>query len=134
MTTNPCILATVLAALTALTGCVQPGGEGPTSTHIPPVSSLSDRREALRTIRIVEKTPAGAVSLGGISARRCHRNFLEDAPTEKALADDLKLAAYAQGADVMRMIGMEKINGVMANCWYVLEGKAELYRLGKTGG
>ncbi|WNJ91772.1 hypothetical protein [Bosea sp. 685] len=46
---------------------------------------------------------------------------------------DLKLAAYAQGADALRLISIEKVNGVMANCWYVLEGKAQLYRLTKSG-
>jgi hypothetical protein len=59
---------------------------------------------------------------------------LEDAPDNQAIVDDLKLAAYAQGADAIHLMGTEKVNGVMANCWYVLEGKAEMYRLSKSGG
>lgn len=134
MNTKRSTLAASLLALSALAGCVQAGSEGPTSTRLHPAGSLSDRRDALRTVRVVDKAPAGSASLDGISVRRCHRNFLEDAPDAQAIVDDLKLAAYAQGADAIRPMGTEKVNGVMANCWYVLEGKAEMYRLGRSGG
>lgn len=71
--------------------------------------------------------------MDGISVTRCHRSFLAEAPDDQAIMADLKLAAYAQGADALRLISIEKVNGVMANCWYVLEGKAQLYRLTKSG-
>ncbi|MCW2317213.1 hypothetical protein M2322_002767 [Rhodoblastus acidophilus] len=112
-------------------GCVTPGSEGIRGNSIDPSVSISDRRAALKTVSVVESAPAGAKSLGGITARRCHRNFLEDEPLSEAVLSDLKTTAYGQGADLIKVVGIEKKTGLAANCWYVLEGKAEMYSLQK---
>ncbi len=80
---------------------------------------------------VLETVPAGAQSLGVISARRCHRYFTEAEPVTEALLPDLRIAAYGQGADAIRVVGVEKTVGLLANCWYVLEGHAEMYALQK---
>lgn len=124
--------AAILAALFALTcsGCVMAGGEGVRSNFAnTSAGSMTERREALRSVTVVSAPPAGAVSLGGVGTRRCHRYFTEEEPNEAAITADLKMAAFAQGADAIRITDMEKVNGLAADCWYVLEAKAEMYRL-----
>ena len=46
-----------------------------------------------------------------------------------AVTDDLKIAAYAQGGDAITDLSFEKINGLAANCWYVLEGSATILQI-----
>ena len=113
-----------------LTGCVMAGGEGTRSNFVDTsAGSLTDRRAAMRAVDVVKLQPAGATSLGGVSARRCHRYFTEEEPNDVALTADLKVAAYAAGADAIRIASVEQVNGLAADCWYVLEAKAEMYRL-----
>jgi hypothetical protein len=81
----------------------------------------------MKGVSLVTSPPPGMTSLGEVSTRRCHRNFLEESPSEGPLVNDLKTAAYGQGADAIRIVEVQKLNGLAANCWYVLEGRAEIY-------
>ena len=64
-----------------------------------------------------------------VSAGRCHRSFVEEAPTEAAVLTDLKIAAYAQGADGITAVKISKESGLNRNCWYVLGGTAQAFTL-----
>lgn len=90
-------------------------------------SSLRDQREAVRTINVTSALPAGAQLLDVVSAGRCHRSFVEEAPTEATVLMDLKIAAYAKGADGITDVAIEKNSGLNRNCWYVLGGTAKAY-------
>lgn len=46
---------------------------------------------------------------------------------EGALLEDLRRAASAQGADAISDITQRQINGLMANCWYVVEASANTW-------
>ncbi|NVZ18506.1 hypothetical protein HX794_02500 [Pseudomonas costantinii] len=43
---------------------------------------------------------------------------------------DLKVAAYAQGADGITGVEITKESGLNRNCWYVLGGTAQAFTLG----
>lgn len=111
----------------SLSACVGNGYEGQTGAIISSDQIIA-RREANRTISVHEIKPAGHRSIGEVSVRRCHRNFVEEAPTIEAITNDLKIAAYAQGADAISNIQTQKLNGLLANCWYVLEGTAQIWQ------
>jgi hypothetical protein len=122
----------LLVAMLATAACVSPGGGGTEANFIDPsTGSLSERRAALKAVEVVDSAPAGARDLGGVSARRCHRYFTEAEPLASSLIPDLQIAAYGQGADVIRVLGVEKKTGLLADCWYVLEGHAEMYSVQK---
>ncbi len=91
-------------------------------------ASPSERRAAITTVRVLESQPQGRASLGEVSARRCHRNFTEEEPSQSAIVSDLQIAAYAEGGNAIHVTGFEKLNGLAADCWYVLEGRAEVYK------
>ncbi|MGA2792886.1 MAG: hypothetical protein ABSE69_05030 [Roseiarcus sp.] len=117
----------ILAAQSA--GCVGPGEGGPQSTLIDvSAGSLTERRNAERAVVVLTDDAPGYVKTGAIGARRCHRNAIEDEPTEEALKHDLKIAAYGEGADAIKVTSIEKQMGLLADCWYVLEGRADIYR------
>lgn len=92
-------------------------------------ASLKDQREAVRTIKQYDSVPAGASALTEVSAGRCHRSFVEQAPAESTLLTDLKIAAYAQGADGIADVKISKDSGLNRNCWYVLGGTAKAFTL-----
>ncbi|WP_153242675.1 hypothetical protein [Frateuria defendens] len=83
----------------------------------------------MRTIREYPALPAGAETLGTVEAGRCHRNFTQTAPTQENVMTDLKVAAYAKGADGITGVSIEKKSGLSNNCWYVLSGTAVAFRL-----
>lgn len=115
--------------LVGLSGCVTSGGQGPTSNTVDAgAGSLGDRRAASRTIALLSDDTSGYTRMSAISARRCHRNAFATEPDEEALTQDLKNAAYAAGGDAISIRSFDKVNGLLANCWYVLEGKADVYR------
>lgn len=91
--------------------------------------SLKDQREALRTIKEYESLPQGAVVLGKVDAGRCHRSFVETEPDENIVKIDLKVAAYAKGADGITDIKITKESGLTKNCWYILDGEATMFTL-----
>ena len=93
-------------------------------------TSLKDQREAVRTVKTYESLPSGAEVLDVVSAGRCHRSFVEEAPTEATVLMDLKIAAYAKGADGITDVSISKDSGLNRNCWYVLGGTAKAITLG----
>ncbi len=95
-------------------------------------ASLKDQREAVRTVKVYEVMPAGAEPLTTVSAGRCHRSFVEESPTEASVLIDLKVAAYAQGADGLTGVKITKESGLNRNCWYVLGGTAQAFTLNTT--
>lgn len=94
-------------------------------------ASLGDQRAASQTIKVLESAPLAATDLGEIDAGRCHRSFVETAPAEQAVLLDLKIAAYAIGADAITDVHIEKQSALTKNCWYMLDGKARALRLAK---
>jgi len=92
-------------------------------------ASLKDQREAVRTVKVYDALPTGAQVVNEVSAGRCHRSFVEEAPTEAAVLTDLKIAAYAQGADGITAVKISKESGLNRNCWYVLGGTAQAFTL-----
>lgn len=112
-----------------LPGCVTAGYEGQVGNMVSG-DQISARRDAKKTIQYVETVPAGYRKIKDVSVRRCHRSLTEDAPTKEALIDDLKLAAYAEGGELVTNLRTTKKNGLAANCWYVVEGTAEIWTAG----
>lgn len=94
--------------------------------------SLSDQRTASQTVQQFDHTPAGAQVIGNIDAGRCHRSFVETAPAEEILVLDLKIAAYALGADAISNVEIEKQSALTKNCWYMLDGTATALRISQT--
>lgn len=94
-------------------------------------TSLKDQREAVRTVKVYDALPAGAEVVSKVSAGRCHRSFVEQAPEDSTVITDLKIAAYAQGADGITGIAISKDSGLNRNCWYVLGGTATAFTLHK---
>lgn len=94
-------------------------------------ASLGDQRVASQTIRVLESLPSDAEVLGDVDAGRCHRSFVETSPAEQAVLLDLKIAAYAMGADAITDVQIEKQSALTKNCWYMLDGKAKALRLGR---
>jgi uncharacterized protein YbjQ (UPF0145 family) len=92
---------------------------------------LADQRDAMRSVREYPTLPAGAETIGTVDAGRCHRSFVQSAPTRENVVSDLKVAAYAKGADGIANIVIEKKSGLSDNCWYVLNGSAVAFRLPK---
>lgn len=91
--------------------------------------SLKDQREAVRTVKVYDTEPSGVESLGEVSASRCHRSFVEGAPEEATVINDLRVAAYAQGADGITDVKVSKESALSRNCWYVLSGTAKAFTL-----
>lgn len=92
-------------------------------------ASLKDQREAMKVVKVLDAAPSGAEALGAVSAARCHRSFVEEAPTEENVLTDLKIAAYAKGADGLTDVRISKESGLSRNCWYVLTGTAQAFML-----
>lgn len=109
-----------------LSGCVSAGYEGQVGGMVS-MDQIFAQREARQTVEIFETVPSDYRQAGEISVRRCHRNFGENPPTISAFEGDLVLAAFAQGADAVSNIRIERMNGLLANCWYVEEATADIY-------
>lgn len=92
-----------------------------------PDINVGNLRDAIRTVRVYPSVPAGAVEVGQLSASRCHRNFLDEAPTDEAVLIDLKVSAYAQGADGLTQVSYKKESGLSSNCWQILTGTATVF-------
>ena len=92
-------------------------------------ASLGDQRAASQTIKVLDSAPATSQVLGEVDAGRCHRSFVETSPAEQAVLLDLKIAAYALGADAITDVKIERQSALTKNCWYMLDGKAKALRL-----
>lgn len=118
----------VLLAAAGLTGCSTYSSNIRVGNDMS-YASLSDQRAASQTIKMLDATPAGAEVIGDLDAGRCHRSFVETAPAEQGVLLDLKIAAYALGADAITDVKIEKKSALTKNCWYMLDGKAKALRL-----
>jgi uncharacterized protein YbjQ (UPF0145 family) len=93
--------------------------------------SLKDQREAARAVKVYESLPAAAKVIGSVSAGRCHRSFVEQAPDEETVLADLKIVAYAKGADGITGVQTSKESALNRNCWYILGGTATAFTITK---
>lgn len=96
-------------------------------------TSLGNQRDASRTIQVLDSAPSNAKSLGIVDAGRCHRSFVETSPAEQVVLMDLKIAAFALGADAITDVKIEKQSALTKNCWYMLDGRATALRLMDRG-
>jgi hypothetical protein len=70
--------------------------------------SLSDQRAASLTVKTYDTVPFNATVISRVDAGRCHRSFVESAPKTDILLIDLKLAAYALGANGIANISIRE--------------------------
>lgn len=87
-------------------------------------ASISDQREAVRTVKVYDSMPDGAEALGPVDAGRCHRSFVEEGPNKNVVMTDLKIAAYSMGADGLTDVSIDKTSALTKNCWYILDARA----------
>lgn len=120
----------LIAAALALAGCATNSANMRVGTDMSYVS-LKDQREASQAVQVAQQAPQGAVMLGQVDAARCHRNTLHSEPTEAEIVLDLKVAAYARGADGITAVNVTKTSGLMQNCWTILNGTAQAFQLKK---
>ncbi len=93
--------------------------------------SLKDQREAIAEVKEYSSLPEGAKRISKVDASRCHRNAMQTEPTEDEVLVDLKVAAYAKGADGIMDVKIEKVSGLLQNCWNILTGEATAIMLRK---
>lgn len=122
------IQVTVLLTILALSGCSTYSSNMRVGNDMS-YASLGDQRAASQTIKVFDEPPSGSQVLGEIDAGRCHRSFVEISPAEQGVLLDLKIAAYALGADAISNVAIEKQSALTKNCWYILDGKAKALRL-----
>lgn len=125
---NQIVQAPLIVVALFLTGCATYSSNMRVGNDMS-YASLGDQREASKTIRVLETAPSDAQTLGEVDAGRCHRSFVETSPAEQAVLLDLKIAAYALGADAITDVKIEKQSALTKNCWYMLDGKAKALRL-----
>ena len=126
---NSLLKASTLSVAIGLVGCATYSSNTRVGNDMS-YASLGDQRAASQTIQVLDAVPPGALVLGEIDAGRCHRSFVETSPAEQAVLLDLKIAAYAMGADAITDVNIEKQSALTKNCWYMLDGKAKALRLG----
>lgn len=90
--------------------------------------SLETQRKALTTIEEQDAIPTGAIAIGTVDAARCHRSFMEKTPTNQITLNDLKVAAYSQGADGITNVVIDAQSGITKNCWMIVDGQADMYK------
>lgn len=120
----------LLITLVSLSGCATNSSNMRVGTDQSYVS-LKDQREAITTVQEYSSLPVGARIIGSVDASRCHRNALQTEPTKDEVLIDLKVAAFAKGADGIMNVKIESVSGLMQNCWRILTGKAETIQLKK---
>lgn len=120
----------IVAALAALGGCATNSANMRVGTDMS-YASLKDQREASQAVQVAQQAPQGATMLGQVDAARCHRNTLHNEPTDAEILLDLKVAAYARGADGITAVNITKTSGLMQNCWAILNGTAQAFQLKK---
>ncbi len=115
-------LGSLLIASALLTGCSTYSSNMRVGNDIS-YASISDQREAVRTVKVYDTMPEGAEVLGPVDAGRCHRSFVEESPSETVVMTDLKIAAYTMGADGLTDVSVEKTSALTKNCWYMLDAR-----------
>ena len=116
------VLGSILIASTFLAGCSTYSSNMRVGNDIS-YASISDQREAVRTVKVYDTMPDGAEVLGPVDAGRCHRSFVEESPSETVVMTDLKIAAYTMGADGLTNVSVEKTSALTKNCWYMLDAR-----------
>ncbi|MGR1188218.1 hypothetical protein [Vibrio parahaemolyticus] len=91
--------------------------------------SLDVQREALTTVKQFDTIPQDAVVIGTVDAARCHRSFMEKNPSDHIVLNDLKVAAYSQGADGIADVLIEHESGLTKNCWMIVDAQAVMFML-----
>lgn len=120
----------LVATLVALGGCANNSANMRVGTDMT-YASLKDQREANQAIQVTDRMPPGAVTVGNVDASRCHRNTMQAAPTDAEIITDLKVAAYARGADGITAVDITSSSGLMLNCWKIINGKAQAFQVKK---
>lgn len=119
------LLASTLGACTPMHGnLVGQSGNGLDTRY-----SLQDRRQAKLHVKITETLPAGASNAKDYVVERCDQYLQNQSPSNETLVDDLRLLAYAEGADGMTNIRFERESGLLKNCWSIARGRATFYQL-----
>lgn len=118
----------IAALLAALSGCANTSANMKLGTDMT-YMSLKDQREATRAVQEYPEAPKGAKMIGQVDAARCHRYTTQAPPTDAELLLDLKVAAYARGADGITSIKIEKGTGLMQNCWSIINGTAQAFQM-----
>lgn len=113
-----------------LAGCASQSGHMQVGTQ-QVYSSIREQREATQTVKVFEQMPNGYTVLGPVDASRCHRNTLDAAPTDDMVITDMKVAAYARGADGLTNIKVERESGLLKNCWYIITARATMLQKAK---
>lgn len=117
-----------IVMVAALTGCASQSTnmrEGTDTSYV----SLKDQREAVKGVKEYPEVPPGAKIVGMVDAARCHSNTLNTPPKEADVILDLKIAAYARGADGITQVKIVKESGLLQNCWTILNGTATAFSL-----
>lgn len=123
-------LNTIFFVVLLLGGCATNSSNMRMGTDVSYLS-LKDQREVIPTVKEYSSMPSGSNDLGKVDAARCHRNGFQSEPTDNEVKIDLKAAAYARGADGITDIKIDRVSGLMQNCWYILNGEATAFALPK---
>lgn len=122
------LLAIFTATTALLSGCISvPPDEADAPVRVGNApSSVVDLKAARAAVHIVETAPPNAQSLGEVKAIRCHRYPGEPKPTMETVQDDLLIAAFANSANAITDVSIERQPGnVSYNCWFRYFGRAK---------
>ena len=123
-----------ISVILFLTSCVTtqgPSGPGVIGNNRNNDYSLKDLREANKVIKYSDILPSNAEVIGKFTVRRCHRYANDPVPSDQTLINDLKLAAYAEGADGIAGFELKKSTGLLYNCWQVRDATSTFYKIKK---
>lgn len=96
------------------------------------LASLEDQRAAVREVVIVDSLPDGALEMDAVDASRCHRDFTDRAPSDDLVLQDLKVTAYARGADGIHSVETSRTTGLLRNCWYTITARGIMFQRPQT--
>jgi hypothetical protein len=118
-----------LAAVVALAGCASSTNMriGTDQSYV----SLQDQRAAAIAVTESAVVPESAKELGPVDASRCHRHQGAIEPGRDILIGDLKVAAYARGADGIAHVVTRTDVGLGYNCYYIITATATMFRTAK---
>lgn len=121
---------TICAVAFLLSGCATNSANMRIGTE-QSYTSLGDQRAAVRSVTVVDSIPLGAMVIGEVDASRCDRNMLDKAPTNDEVIIDLRVAAYAKGADGIANVHISKeiASALLKDCWSALVGRATMFRV-----
>lgn len=115
-----------MAATALLAGCATTSSNmriGNDQSYV----SLKDQREAVLHVKEYPEVPAGAKIIGKVDAARCHRYANQSKPSNTEVLIDLKVAAFAKGADGISNISYENVSGLSQNCWEIWNSEATAF-------